>query len=1280
MLALGSALTVQGQPSDIFENQSVVIAPSAAFPFVPAVDALNFVNDSGAVWNIATLDLWEPSSTVNFTNRGFIALSPGLDFQTYPADIGMAKRAGNFVNMANGGTNGLIDATGLSLGLLSSSNLLVGLVGNSQIRINATNIVNSGEIDMASSSLMKFNAEDIDMSYGTLSMATPSSFSLVGNGNTLNFVLFNAGILDGYWGAQNDTNTYDPTQLTFGFTPPFQVTNRNYRVFFTQLALTAPLTYQQQTLLDPSNTLWQIVLYQNTDPSISNSVFFDPTEITVQWKYLNTNFFTGVISTNFLYVNDNFGEVTNIGVRLNGSTGGGLRPTYIPRNYTFISGQDFGLFGIPPSPISSITGIIPSLVTNTYAAYEALLNPSVALPSDVPNGDVTNQAGRIEISAEHTLDLTGSQITSLNYLLLSATNQFVGASNAQISSPNLDLYLRTTNGSLSISNIVLPSIPFPEGPIQLWSGRWTNVVVDPITTNTMTNLFHALVVDSQFLPVTFPLVQTLHLGVTNYASVSRNLFISDILNVTRDVLLDTKSLTISTNAPGAITPAGQLNLLSGKIIWSSAAPNLQFFTNFGQFAASNSVFFGGSRTSQSFPFTTTNLPYQAFVNHGSIFDAGSLIWSLYLENEGIFLQPAGSFVLRQNEVAYLTNGFVITQLGDIDIASDNVLVSNHTFQANAAIKLAVTNILSDGVPNLALLPPAQQLTTQVTNGNVWQAGGGLQLTVTPAAGDLLGTTVTCIGQTNAQVPMVWAGEDRGTDNSGFFNNAALGHLILHGLDSTTRFLFSGPSPFGTYALYVDTLEFQGATATTTGPNGDWIDVVLGSNIKIYYAQALANGVSIAEKLNGRNGGRFVWMSGYNYGYFSSSTIVCGGGTRRVNTALAQSTDMFANPCDIPITPWSPGGTDVPTLPGIVLTDPTANPGSNDPGNPLQLGLPPSGSGSGPLSNALVAAQGNYNGLFVDSNGVTVSSSGYFTARTTAKGAYTGKLFVGGKGYTLAGRFDAAGLATNTVTLTSGATVTVNLQLDLTGGDQIRGTVNRAGRWSADLLADRQVYTKAKSLAPSNYTLIIPPDENSTNSPSGFGIGTVKIDSLGNVRWNGTLADGTKVSQSSVLSKAGYWPLYASVYGGAGSTVSWIQATNNELGGRLVWTKLTGAAGNFYPNGFTNSVDVDGQGYAAVAKAAVVSLNSGTGQVIFSGGGLAASVTNSITIDSRNRVSSPAKMSLSITASTGLLKGTAVDPSTGKRFSFQGILSQPENAGAGFFLGNGSAGSVEILSQ
>src|SRR5205085_2199429 len=153
------------------------------------------------------------------------------------------------------------------------------------------------------------------------------------------------------------------------------------------------------------------------------------------------------------------------------------RPTFIPFNYTFIQSSFSNFFGSPPEvPTIIPPGTFPNLpTTNQYTGYEALFQPLSVVLGDNFGQDVTNVPGRIEISASKFLTLDQARISSLNYLRLRATNQFGGSAGAQISSAFADISLRTTNGLMTITNLVAPDLNRPEGTIELYSARWTNV-------------------------------------------------------------------------------------------------------------------------------------------------------------------------------------------------------------------------------------------------------------------------------------------------------------------------------------------------------------------------------------------------------------------------------------------------------------------------------------------------------------------------------------------------------------------------------------------------------------------------------------------------------------------------------------------------------------------------------------------------------------------------------------------------------------------------------------
>jgi hypothetical protein len=157
-------------------------------------------------------------------------------------------------------------------------------------------------------------------------------------------------------------------------------------------------------------------------------------------------------------------------------------------------------------------------------------------------------------------------------------------------------------------------------------------------------------------------------------------------------------------------------------------------------------------------------------------------------------------------------------------------------------------------------------------------------------------------------------------------------------------------------------------------------------------------------------------------------------------------------------------------------------------------------------------------------------------------------------------------------------------------------------------------------------------------------------------------------------------LYASAYKGLGEIIGWIQFTNNSLSGSVVWLKEPGTVTKMYPGGFTNQVEAIGSLYKAPAKGQrAISLNNGAGNLALTGGGMSSIFNSAISVDANNRVSSPNNSSLkfAISASTGLFKGSIVNPQTGLPMAFQGALFPDRNVALGYFLGQAGAGQISV---
>jgi hypothetical protein len=274
--------------------------------------------------------------------------------------------------------------------------------------------------------------------------------------------------------------------------------------------------------------------------------------------------------------------------------------------------------------------------------------------------------------------------------------------------------------------------------------------------------------------------------------------------------------------------------------------------------------------------STVSGSYDNFINHNLISDLGATIYASYFESDGTFANNSlGSFNL-QSQNTVLTNGS-LTAGGDVSITTGSLVASNLVLQAGRSLTLQATNLLTD---------------TGTASGNSWSVGGasfvGLNLPIKPAAGDLLGTTISCTAPgPNKQVVNTWAGTNFGVSTAGYMNNEAIGVLILDALGASSTFKFNGTGVSN--ALYVDELVLLDSATNFNGTQVNALNI--SANMVIYYAQAIVNGVSVAEKLNHLNNNRLRWVPQYA-GYFSSVSILYPDGNTYVfNAALAQSQDI-----------------------------------------------------------------------------------------------------------------------------------------------------------------------------------------------------------------------------------------------------------------------------------------------------------------------------------------------------------------------------------------------------
>ena len=863
----------------LYENDAVLNYTVPGNP-PPNIDATNFINNNSFsvvldnLNSLVTIDYYEPWNVRNYTNNGYMSVSTDypLTFvpivnlyegivSTFQFDT---QTNSNFTmphQMANSFYNsGEIDSEG-------------------QLIVWATNIVNLGTIVMGPNSLMRVTGGSVDLSR---SLTTMEGFGSIFSGTLGVSVLFAA--------VGTDTNA--------DWTPGTDLTPTNAlssQPVASRLSLPNSIPYFYVGGIGTSNvTTWAIFLEDQSPPNVTHNVYLNGSPSpagrgadTIEWIGAYVNSVTGTSQTNYLYLNDVTELTTNNFINLVTGVPDNL---YLTNSLTRILIGPTNKPGFPPG-FSFNTGV----VTNFYSYLNAQListTEATNTSQQNPSGALSNLTDQIFITANRELDLTLAQITGPNYLSLMATNQFDGSAGAVIIAPYSDISLGATNGFLTVSNLLQAALPNWNGTIQAWGGRW--FFTD--TNSGVTNDFRVLLVHSRVEPTTMSQVQHFTLHATN------SVVISDAFNILSTLSIDAQNLTLTTNGygNGATSPEGELNLQSAAIVWQSALPNVRNLTNNGAINTENLVVFGGPS-----PANYTN-----FINNGLISDQGSQICANYFENGGLFScgSGSGSFQL-QSLTTVLTNGS-ITAGGDVSITTGSLLASNLVLQAGRSLMLQVTNLLTD---------------IDAASGNTWFVGGGslvgLNLPNNPNNGDLRGTTIYCTAPgPNKQVVNTWAGLDRDASVNGYTNNVAVGVLVLDALGTNSTFKFNGTGTTSN-ALYVDELKLLDCATNFNVSHVYALNI--STNMVIYYAQAMVNGFSVAEKLNHLNNNQLRWVTNYA-GRFSSANFVYNGKNYSFNAALAQSTDIDSNTNGIPnaydsIPWWNTNDPPPPSIVNITIT-------------------------------------------------------------------------------------------------------------------------------------------------------------------------------------------------------------------------------------------------------------------------------------------------------------------------------------------------------------------------
>jgi hypothetical protein len=341
-----------------------------------------------------------------------------------------------------------------------------------------------------------------------------------------------------------------------------------------------------------------------------------------------------------------------------------------------------------------------------------------------------------------------------------------------------------------------------------------------------------------------------------------------------------------------------------------------------------------------------------------------------------------------------------------------------------------------------------------------------------------------------------------------------------------------------------------------------------------------------------------------------------------------------------------------------------------------------GGGGGGDGGGSAFPSGTYYGLFSDtSNPTSMESSGYATITESKKGKFSGKLQAGTRRYAFHGQFAADGSAQVHVSRGFFKGLDMSLQFDnSTGADQITGIVTD-GDWQAEIVLNRNAFDGRNNTPAQQgkYTLIIPGNPGATDNPGGDSYATVSVDKAGKIKLAGSLADGTKFTQSTVMSQNGDWPLYVGLYSGQGSLMSYAKfnGDGNAPNGTVNWIKLQTYKTRYYKSGFTVGATMVSSTYIKPgAGSPALSMNDG--QVVLAGGDLSDTSVNPIEVVGSRAVSTgDNRLILVFATAAGTFSGRVMDANSGLSLPFRGVVLQAQNRASGYFTGPTETGEVTV---
>ncbi|GEP43741.1 hypothetical protein [Brevifollis gellanilyticus] len=346
------------------------------------------------------------------------------------------------------------------------------------------------------------------------------------------------------------------------------------------------------------------------------------------------------------------------------------------------------------------------------------------------------------------------------------------------------------------------------------------------------------------------------------------------------------------------------------------------------------------------------------------------------------------------------------------------------------------------------------------------------------------------------------------------------------------------------------------------------------------------------------------------------------------------------------------------------------------------------------------AAGSYGGLLKRGADMTGGLENVVIAQT---GALSGTVIILGKRYAFKGTMGSDGKSTIVISRTGLPNITGELQLmrvDFTADHwQISGTFTADGLTHTVEASHYPTYVAVAPAAQAGrYTLAVraPDAVDTAQQPGGDGYANLTVSAMGDCTGTLTLADGTRVTFGGRVSRSAEWFVHRSLYGTSGGylvgklTFRDVGAVS-DLDGSLRWVKPVAVAGTTsYPGGFDSTRTLVGSRYTppVTGQRAFAALTNSlyNGWVRLSGPDMSTlplldltAVDRTLTWTVANQLLyyGPDKLTLSFSASTGLVTGTYVDSARKVNLSLGGALLQKQGLVTGRYAAGARTGLMVL---